>query len=60
MNCSPPGSFVYENFQARVEEWAAFSFSRASSIPRDRTPISCIAGRFFTDLATREVQSNDL
>jgi len=28
--------------------WAAFSFSRGSSQPRDQTCISSIAGRFFT------------
>ena len=30
------------------------SFSRGSSRPRDRTQVSCIAGRFFTVWATRE------
>ena len=34
--------------------WVAISFSRGSSWPRDRTPVSCIAGRFFTLWATRE------
>ena len=37
-------------------EGVAMSFSRGSSWPRDRTHISCIAGRFFTNWATREVQ----
>ena len=35
-------------------EWVAISFSRGSSQPRDWTWVSCIAGRFFTDWATRE------
>ena len=35
-------------FQARILEWVAISFSRGSSWPRDRTRVSCIAGRFFT------------
>ena len=38
-------------FQARILEWAAVSYSRGSSQPRDQTCISyisCIAGRFFT------------
>ena len=48
MDCSPPGSSVYGIFQARILEWAAISFSRGSSWPRDRTLITCIAGRFFT------------
>ena len=40
--------------QARILEWVASSFSRESSQPRNRTQISCIAGRFFTIWATRE------
>ena len=39
---------------ARVLEWIAISFSRGSSQPRNRTQVSCIAGRFFTDWAMRE------
>ena len=38
-------------------EWVALSFSRGSSWPGDQTPVSCIAGRFFTDWATREVET---
>ena len=29
-------------------EWVAIPFSRGSSRPRDRTWVSCVAGRFFT------------
>ena len=47
-DCSPPGSSIHGIFQARVLEWAAISFSRGSSRPRDRTSVSCIAGRCFT------------
>ena len=54
MDCSPPGFSVYEIFQARILEWVAISCSRGSSPPRDRTGVSCTAGRFFTDSATRE------
>ena len=32
----------------RILEWGAFPFSRGSAQPRDRTQVSCIAGRFFT------------
>ena len=32
----------------RQEEWVAMPSSRGSSVPRDRTHISCIAGRYFT------------
>ena len=46
--CSPPGSFVHGILQARILEWVAIPFSRASSRPRDRAQVSCIAGRFFT------------
>ena len=35
MDCSPPGSFVHEIFQARILEWVAISFSKGSSQPRD-------------------------
>ena len=54
MDCSPPGSSVHAIFQARILEWVAISFSRGSSQPRDRTRVSCTAGRFFTNWATRE------
>ena len=37
--------------QARILEWLAIAFSRKSSQPRDRTCVSSIAGRFFTDWA---------
>ena len=33
--------------QARVLEWVAAPSSRASSQPRDRTYVSCIADGFF-------------
>ena len=39
--------------QAREMEWAAISFSRGSSQPRDQTQVSCIAGSVFTIRATR-------
>ena len=51
---SLPGSFVHGIFQARILEWVAISSSRGSSRLRDRTQISCIAGRLFTIWATRE------
>ena len=34
--------------QARILEWVLTSFSRGSSWCRDRTLVSCIAGKFFT------------
>ena len=55
MNCTPPGSSVYEIFQVRILEGVAIPFSRGSSRSKDRTWVSRIAGRFFTIWATREV-----
>ena len=51
MDGSPPGSSVHGILQARIPEWAAISFSRGSSQPRDQTCISwgsCFADRFFS------------
>ena len=56
VDCSPPGSSVHGILQARILEWVAISFSRGSSWPRDRTQVSCIAGRRFNLWATREAQ----
>ena len=42
---------------ARILEWVAKSSSRKSSWSRDRTWVSCIAGRFFTIWAPREAQT---
>jgi len=38
----------------RILEWAAYPFSSRSSWPRNRTGVSCTAGRFFTNWALRE------
>ena len=51
---------VHGILQARILEWAAFPFSRGSSQPRDQTQVSCIAGRFSTSWATREVLAWDV
>ena len=40
--------------QARILEWVAMSSSRGSPQPRDRTPVSHIAGGFLTVWITRE------
>ena len=42
--------------QARILEWVAYPFSSGSSQPRNRTRVSCIAGRFFTDWGIKEAQ----
>ena len=49
LDCSPPGSSVHGTLQASTLEWAAMSFSKGSSQPRDQTHVSCFAGRLFTD-----------
>ena len=37
-----------------ILEWVAYPFSRGSSWPRNRTGVSCIVCRFFTNWAIRE------
>ena len=54
VDCNPPGSSVHGILPARILEWVAIPFSRESSPPRGGSPISCIAGRFFTVWATRQ------
>ena len=54
VDCSLPGSSVHGMSQASILGWIAISFSRGSSQAWDQTRISCIAGEFFTDWATRE------
>ena len=49
-----PWTTVHGILQARILEWVAFLFTRRSSQPRDRTQVSHIAGRFFTNWAIRE------
>ena len=43
MGSSQPGFSVHGNFQTRILEWVAISYSRGSSLPRDWTQVSCIA-----------------
>jgi len=47
-------SCVQGILQASILEWVAISFSRGSFPPKNWTLVSCIAGRFFTNWATRE------
>ena len=54
MDCSLPGSSIREILQARILEWVSISFSRGFSWTRDRTQVSCIAGRCFNLWPTRE------
>ena len=39
-------------------EWVAYPFSSGSSWPRNQTGVSCIAGGFFSNRATREAHIN--
>ena len=43
VDSSPPDSSVHGIFQARILEWVAISYCRASSQPRDQTRVSCIS-----------------
>ena len=54
MDYSPLGSSVNGIFQTRIPEWVSISFSRGSPRPRNRTQVSCIAGRLFTNWAITE------
>ena len=57
-DCGPPGSSsVHGIFQARILKWVAISFSRGSSLPRDRTQVSlvsCIGRQLLYHCATWE------
>ena len=48
IDCSLPGSSVHRISQTGMLELVAISFFRGSSRPRDRTYVSCLAGRFVT------------
>ena len=54
MDCSPPASSVHGILQAKILQWVAILFSRGSSQTRDRTWVSCTAGRFFIVWGTGE------
>ena len=59
MDYSPAGSSVCGILQARIMEWVALPFSKGSSLPRDRTQVSCTAGRFFIVWTTRRAHFSD-
>ena len=40
----------------RIMQWVTLSLLQGSSWSRNRTEVACIAGRFFTSWATKEVQ----
>ena len=43
----------------RLLEWIAYVFSSRSSWPRNRTRVSCLASRFFTNWAIREALKSE-
>ena len=57
-DCSPTGSSVHGILEERILKRLAVPSSRGSSRPRDRTLVSCTAGRFFTVWATGVVNIN--
>ena len=52
VSCIGKWVLYHESHLGRLE-WVAISFSKESSHPRDRTRVSCLAGRFFTIWAIR-------
>ena len=61
MDCSPPGSSVNEILRARILEWVAIPFSGGSSLPGDRTRVSCIGrmGLSVLEMASKEIEENN-
>ena len=55
MDCSLPGFTVHGDSPGKNTEVGCLSFLQESSQSRDQTQVSCIAGRFFTIWATREL-----
>ena len=51
---SPPDSSVHGISQTRILEWAAISFSRESSWPRDQTHVTCFSRQILYHWVTRE------
>ena len=47
LHCSRILHQLSQQGNPRILEWVAYPFSRVSSWPRDRTRVSCLAGRFF-------------
>ena len=49
MDCSMPGFSAYGILQARILKWVAISFLQGVFPTQNRTWVSYIAGRFFTN-----------
>ena len=52
-----PGSSIHGILQTRILEWVVMPASRGASWPRNRTWVSCIAGRVFIIWAPRDPQN---
>ena len=51
MNCTPPGFSVHGILQARILDWLAISYSKASFRLRDQTRSSALTRGFFTTVS---------
>ena len=56
MDCSPPGSSVHGDAPGKNTGVGSLSFLQGIFPTQESNRVSCIAGRFFTSWATREVQ----
>ena len=56
MDFSPPGSSVHGDSSGKNTVVVCHAFPQGIFQPRDQIQVSCIAGGFFTDWATRESQ----
>ena len=58
LDCTPPGSSLLRDFQARILEWVAISFSRGSSTPgtESASPVSPALQACSLPLAIREAK----
>ena len=59
LDCSPPGSSVHGDSPSRDSAVSCHFLLWGIFYPRDRTKVSCIAGGFFTNWATREAFVNN-
>ena len=49
LHCSQILNQLSHKGSPRILEWVAYLFDKGSSQPRNRTGVSCITGRFFTN-----------
>ena len=58
IDCSLPGSFIHEIFQARLMEWVAFSFSRGIFLTQGSNPDLLHCRQIIYDLSHQGNVSN--